>query len=63
MLFVWMDLAVVWINSYNEVVDVKLARPWRLAYLPGKPARFVLELAAGHLQDFQVGDRLTIEPS
>jgi uncharacterized membrane protein (UPF0127 family) len=63
MLFVWMDLAVVWINSYNEVVDVKLARPWRPAYLPGKPARFVLELAAGHLQDFQVGDRLTIEPS
>ena len=61
MLFVWMDLAVVWINSAGEVADVKLARSWRPAYLPERPARFILELAVDHLNDFEVGDQLSIE--
>ena len=61
MLFVWMDLAVVWINSAGEVVDVRLARSWRPAYLPGRPARYVLELAAVHLNDFEIGDQLSFE--
>ncbi len=58
---VWIDLAVVWINSQEEVVDVKLARPWHPFYLPQRPARYVLELAAGRLCDFVVGDRVKIE--
>lgn len=62
MLFVWTDLTVVWINSEAEVVDVKLAKSWRLAYLPKRPARYVLELSPQHLSDFIVGDRIKIEP-
>jgi murein DD-endopeptidase MepM/ murein hydrolase activator NlpD/uncharacterized membrane protein (UPF0127 family) len=50
MLGVWTDLAVIWINSAEEVVDIKLARRWRLAYLPERPARYVLELAPAHLK-------------
>jgi uncharacterized membrane protein (UPF0127 family) len=61
MLFVFINLAVVWINSEDEVIDVKLARPWRLAYLPQRPARYVLELAVERLNDFNVGDRVKIE--
>jgi hypothetical protein len=61
MLFVWMDLAVVWINSAEQVVDVQLARSWRPAYLPGRPARYILELAAEHLNDFYIGDKVSIE--
>jgi hypothetical protein len=61
MLFVWMDLAVVWINSAEQVVDVRLARSWRPAYLPGRPACYILEMAAEHLKDFYVGDKVSIE--
>jgi Uncharacterized ACR, COG1430 len=61
MFFVWIDLAVVWIDSANQVVDVKLARRWRPFYMPQGPARYVLELNAAQLNDFKVGDRLSIE--
>ena len=61
MMFVWIDLAVVWINSAGEVVDVKLARRWRPAYVPQRPARYILELNAARLADFTVGDHVVIE--
>jgi uncharacterized membrane protein (UPF0127 family) len=61
MLFMWIDLAVVWINTHGEVVDVKKARRWRLAYLPERPACYVLELADIHINDFIVGERVRIE--
>ena len=61
MLFMWMDLAVVWIDSSLRVVDVKLARRWRLAYLPQAPARYVLELPIDCQADFAVGDLLKFE--
>jgi uncharacterized membrane protein (UPF0127 family) len=37
MLFVFMNLAVIWINSEQVVVDTILARSWRLAYVPHQP--------------------------
>lgn len=61
MLGVFTDLTIVWINSDGEVVDVKLAKRWRLAYLPERPARYVLELSPDHLGDFIVGDQVNIE--
>ena len=61
MLFMWMDLAVVWINSSLRVVDVKLARRWKLAYLPQQPARYILELPVDCLADFVVGDKVKFE--
>ena len=61
MLFVWMDLAVIWINSSYEVVDVRLARSWRPIYLPRRSASYVLELNVARLNDFTIGDRIDIE--
>jgi uncharacterized membrane protein (UPF0127 family) len=61
MMGVWMDLAVAWINSAGEVVDVRLAKRWRPAYLPQRPARFVLEMAAAHLDDFHIGDKVRFD--
>ena len=61
MLFVWIDLAVVWVNADHKIVDVRLARRWRPFYIPQKPARYVLETAAKRLPEFQVGDRLRFE--
>jgi hypothetical protein len=61
MLFVWIDLGIVWINNAQQVVDIRLARRWRPAYLPARPARFVLELSPERLGDFNVGDQLRLE--
>jgi uncharacterized protein len=61
MLGVFTDLSVVWINSSFEVVDVRLAKRWRPAYLPKKPSKYVLEIHPSRLEDFQVGDRVNFE--
>jgi uncharacterized membrane protein (UPF0127 family) len=61
MFFMRMDLAVVWVDHTYRVVDVQLARRWRPAYTPQKPARFILELAPEWLQAFRVGDQLHFE--
>ncbi len=56
MLFVSFDLSVIWINSNLEVVDKVLARSWRPAYFPKKPARYVLEIHPERWGDFEIGD-------
>ena len=61
MLAMWIDLAVVWITDAGEVVDVRLARRWRPAYFARRPARYVLEMAAEHLEDFHIGDKVRFE--
>lgn len=61
MMFVFFNLAVVWINNAGEVVDVRLARQWQPAYLPQKPARFVLEMHASRIGEFQIGDQVQIK--
>ena len=60
MLFVPFDLAVVWINSGLEVIDKVLARSWRAAYIPTRPARYVLELHPVHFSTYEVGDKVEI---
>jgi uncharacterized membrane protein (UPF0127 family) len=58
MMFMRIDLAVIWINSQHEVVDRVLARKWKLGYLPRQPAMYVLESAVGRLNDFNIGDKV-----
>jgi len=58
MMFMWIDLAVVWINSDYLVVDLVLARRWKLVYLPKKAAKYVLETGVSHLVDFNIGDKV-----
>jgi len=58
MLFMNFDIAVIWVNSRMEVVDTRWARRWALAYLPKKPARYVIELQKDLLECYQPGDRL-----
>lgn len=61
MLFMAMDLAVVWINKKLEVVDVCLAQRWRPAYIPKKPACYVLETHPDRLADFNIGDKVRFD--
>jgi uncharacterized membrane protein (UPF0127 family) len=61
MLFVFMDLGVVWINSDKIVVDTVLARTWRLVYAPRQPARYILEIHPERLPEFKIGDHLEFQ--
>ena len=61
MLFMRFPIAVIWINARFQVVDVKLAFPWRSVYLPAAPAKFILEAHASRLIDFHTGDQLEFE--
>jgi uncharacterized membrane protein (UPF0127 family) len=61
MLFVFMDLAVIWINSEMVVVDTVLARAWRPAYAPRQPAKYILEIHPDRLKEFQVGDLVAFQ--
>ena len=58
MLFVYMDLAIIWINSKNVVVDTLLARRWRPAYAPRQAARYTLEIIPDRLNEFHIGDTI-----
>jgi uncharacterized membrane protein (UPF0127 family) len=58
MLAVWMDLTIVWINSALIVVDKTLARPWRLAYFPKSPAKYVLEIHPERWGDYEIGNQV-----
>lgn len=61
MLGVGFPLGVVWLAPDGTVVDLVLARPWRLHYAPRAPARYVLEGAPALLDMIQIGDRLTLQ--
>jgi uncharacterized membrane protein (UPF0127 family) len=61
MMFMRMDLAVIWINSDFKVVDRVLARRWKLAYLPRSAAKFVLETGINHIDEFDIGDKVCFE--
>jgi len=60
MLFVPFDLAVIWINSNLQVADKVLAKAWRAAYVPTRPAKYVLELHPIHFSAYDVGHKVAI---
>lgn len=61
MMFMRIDLAVIWINKEFSVVDLVLARKWKLAYLPRQAAQYVLETNVSNLSDFSIGDKVSFE--
>jgi uncharacterized membrane protein (UPF0127 family) len=61
MMFMRIDLAVIWINSEYTVVDLVLARRWKLGYVPKSPAKYVLETGVSSLNDFIIGDKVSFE--
>lgn len=58
MLFVWTDLAVLWLDSSFCIVDKVLARSWRPYYAPGTSSRYVVELNPSRLDEYNIGDTL-----
>jgi uncharacterized membrane protein (UPF0127 family) len=61
MFFVWTDLAIAWVNSKNEVVDIALAKAWRPFYASAKPARYVIEFHPQRHGEFKPGDQVAFD--
>jgi uncharacterized protein len=63
MLFMGFPIATIWMDETFSVVDKVLAKPWALAYVPSRPAKYTLEAAPELLNRVAVGDTLAFEPS
>jgi uncharacterized membrane protein (UPF0127 family) len=61
MLFMFMPIAILWLDEEQRVVDKKLAKPWRLAYPPAKAALYFIEAHPSLLERVQLGDVLEFE--
>lgn len=61
MLFVPFDLSVVWINTEMTVVDKVIAKGWRPAYFPAKPACYILEIHPDRRENYQIGDKVEFQ--
>lgn len=61
MLFMWMDLAVIWLDASLNVVDLQLAHSWHPFYIPRYPAQYILEVSTDWLHHFQIGDQIRFE--
>ncbi len=61
MMFMRFDICVIWINSSARVVDKRIAKRWKPFYIPGAPAKYILETHANRYADFSVGDQIKIE--
>ena len=61
MLFMFFSIAVVWLDSKFRVVDVRLAKPWRLFYASRAPAQYVIEASPSLLEKISIGDELIFE--
>ena len=61
MFFMFFDIATIWINAENIVVDVQLAKKWHPFYASKKPAQYVLECHSSQLSKFKIGDQVSIK--
>ena len=61
MLGVSFDLAVFWINNDMQVVDKVLAGAWKPAFFSKSPARYVLEIHASRINDFEIGQTVQFQ--
>jgi uncharacterized membrane protein (UPF0127 family) len=57
MAMVFFPLGVIWLDDRRQVVDTRVALPWRV-YLPSNAARYVLEAEPGVLECVARGDVL-----
>jgi uncharacterized membrane protein (UPF0127 family) len=58
MFFMFMSIAVVWLDASGTVVDKKLAKPWRPIYTPTAPAQYYIEANTSLLDRVEIGDTL-----
>jgi len=61
MFFMMFSIGVVWLDASGQVVDKKLAKPWRPYYASSTPAQYYIEANPDVLDRVQVGDVLQFD--
>lgn len=61
MFFMFMSIGVLWLDAQGQVVDKKLAKPWRPYYAPRGPAQYYVEAGTDILDRVNIGDRLRFD--
>ena len=61
MLFCFVDMEILFINTKMEVVDKKVLKTWRPNYTPKKPCKYVVESIVGRFSDVKIGDKVNFE--
>ncbi len=61
MLFMNFDIAVIWLDNSNVIVDKKIAKKWKLLYYPKSKASKILETHIENFDEFQIGDQIIVE--
>ncbi len=61
MLNMFFSIGVIWLDHTQTVVDTTLAKPWRLAYAPAKPAKYYIEASPHILDRVTIGDQLQFD--
>jgi len=59
MFFVYTPLAVFWLDENFCVVHKVVAKPWDMAHISPRSAKYVLELHPDHIDRWQLGDTIT----
>ncbi len=59
MFFVFFPIAAIWLDKDRQVIDARLARPFRPFYAPRAPAQDVLEGPPELLERVSIGDILS----
>lgn len=62
MFFMNFDIAVIWVDETNTVVDTVLAKKWKPFYAPARPACRVIETHPNRLADYHLNDRVQFSP-
>ena len=60
MFFMRFDIAVIWLSEELTVVDKTIARRWRPAYVPSRPAKYILETHLSQIDNFSLQDRVEL---
>lgn len=61
MFFMFLNIAVVWLNKDGVVVDKVFAKPWRPVYSPQSPAMYYIEANPSLLERVEIGDKLSFD--
>lgn len=61
MLFCFFAIGVVWLDENLQVVDAKIAKPWRPIYAPQKAAQYFIEAKPHILDKVKIGDTLRFD--
>ena len=61
MFFMFINIAVVWLDKDGVVVDKVFAKPWRPAYAPKAPAMYYIEANPSLLERVEIGDKLSFD--